>query len=349
MKATFVYLDGTPFENGKRSGELYREGLQRYAPKFEARLNDPVYRAATIRILELTEEAFPVYVEECRGRAEGAELPFETFWAMMCTELNRITTGCTSILVKREDGSTVIAHNEDDEDLEGYLSIAKIKTDYGYFCTSDIYNMPFGNGYSWNSHGIMKTINYMHDPLPIAIAIPRYFAQRHISEASSIEDFIERSKAAKWGSGFHAFVFDRNTGEAVSVECSTEGLEVKRIDSYAVHSNHYLLGKYKDNVQTSGHGNYTVFRYLFTKDKVRDLIESKTPITMENLREILNFRDPQGRDELSIMLPFKEDGNVTIGGISFDSNVPDKVMLHFHPQGEQHYVNYDLSDILEGK
>lgn len=346
MKAYFAYLTGTPFENGAASGRHYKEGLQSIAPRFAEKMNNPVYAAATKRILELTEGALPVYVEECRGRAAGAGLDFEVFWAMMCTELNRLSSGCTSMVAKRADGSAVIAHNEDEEDLPGFLSIAKIKTDYGWWCTSDIYNMPFGNGYSWNSHGILKTINYTHEPVPDPTCIPRYFAQRHISEASSLEDFKKRCLEFKWGSGFHAFVVDAKTGEAMSVEGSIDGMNFVMVDRFAVHTNHYLYGHYKDNICTSGNGNHTVFRRLFAMDKLRNLIDSGADPDVGSLRDILNFRDPQGRDEYSLFLPYKESGNVTIGGIGFDTRCPDKIDLLFQPLGERYCANWDLSDIL---
>ena len=349
MKAHFAYLCGTPFENGEASGKYYKDGLQNYAAPFAVKMENPVYAAATRRILELTQSSLSVYVEECRGRAKGAGLDFEVFWAMMCTELNRLTSGCTSLVVKRDDGSVVIAHNEDEEDLEGYLSIAKIKTDYGFWCTSDIYNMPFGNGFSWNSHGILKTINYTHEPVPDVTKIPRYFAQRHISEASSIEDFKRRCTEFKWASGFHAFVVDANTGEAMSAEGSIDGMNFKMIDDFAVHTNHYLYGHYEGNVCTSGHGNHTVFRYLCAKDKLRTLLDSGADIDMNNLRDILNFRDPQKRDDLSLFLPYKDSGNVTIAGVGFDTKTPNKIDLLFQPLGERYLANWDLSDVLEGK
>ena len=53
-----------------------------------------------------------------------------------------------------------------------------------------MYNMPFGNGVSWNSYGIVKTINYCHDEVKNLDNYPRYFLQRHISEAKSIEQLI---------------------------------------------------------------------------------------------------------------------------------------------------------------
>ena len=39
--------------------------------------------------------------------------------------------------------------------------------DNNWFVTNDMYNMPFGNGISWNSYGIVKTINYCHDKILI--------------------------------------------------------------------------------------------------------------------------------------------------------------------------------------
>ena len=51
-----------------------------------------------------------------------------------------------------------------------------------------MYNMPYGNGPSWNTYGLVKTINYLHDEDHEITHLPRYFAQRHISEATSLDD-----------------------------------------------------------------------------------------------------------------------------------------------------------------
>jgi hypothetical protein len=45
---------------------------------------------------------------------------------------------------------------------------------------------------SWNSYGIVKTINYCHDENINLDNYPRYFAQRHLTEAKSIDDLIMR-------------------------------------------------------------------------------------------------------------------------------------------------------------
>ncbi|SQB91640.1 carcinine hydrolase/isopenicillin-N N-acyltransferase family protein [Clostridium tetanomorphum] len=52
--------------------------------------------------------------------------------------------------------------------------------------------MPFGNAFSYNSHGIVKTINYCYSKDVNIEGIPRYFIQRYISEATSLDDFIRR-------------------------------------------------------------------------------------------------------------------------------------------------------------
>jgi hypothetical protein len=71
---------------------------------------------------------------------------------------------------------------------------------------------------SWNSYGIVKTVNYCHDEDINLDNLPRYFSQRHLTEAKSIDEMISRCKEMKVASGFHINAIDINNNIAVSIE-----------------------------------------------------------------------------------------------------------------------------------
>ena len=73
---------------------------------------------------------------------------------------------------------------------------------------------------------------------------PRYFLQRHISEAKSIEDLINRCKEMNVASGFHVNAIDINDNIAVSIEVYSNGVNVEYINDYYIHSNHFIHNRF---------------------------------------------------------------------------------------------------------
>ena len=177
---------------------------------------------------------YPKYYEEIKGKADGADVNFIRYFAMMCPELSKIQSHCTTIMCKKSNGNFIISHNEDDDYQEENFAISKINTSNDWFVTNDIWNMPFGNGFSWNSSGIIKTINYTHEPNVNLENLSRYFSQRHISEAKSIEDLITRTRELRPASGYHVNAIDVKNNIAVSIEVYPDDIDVQYINDYYI-------------------------------------------------------------------------------------------------------------------
>ena len=64
----------------------------------------------------------------------------------------------------------------------------------------------FGNAFSYNSSGIIKTINYCHSEGSKFRRYSRYFIQRHITRGNIHRGFYKRCTILKIGrhEGFHA-------------------------------------------------------------------------------------------------------------------------------------------------
>lgn len=178
----------------------------------------------------------------------------------MCAELINEGVGCTTIICKKPDGTYILSHNEDDIYEVNNACITKCNTQSGWFVTYDYSRMPFGNAFSWNSSGIIKTINYCYPITDNLEGIPRYFLQRHISEATSLEDFVERCNIDDRASGYHAIALDIHKNRAISVEVTAEDINIRNIEDSYTHTNHYIHGEITKGKVYVDKGSTSLFR-----------------------------------------------------------------------------------------
>ena len=166
MKTVILELNQTPYENGKKSGEYFSQFMKDEIQKdLEKVRKDEFYINRCKELYQRLKDEYPVYFDELRGKAKGLHVdPFD-FFTLHCPELNNVQKEqCSTIICKKDNGHFIISHNEDDCYVENNFCLSKVWIDENnYFITNDMYNMPFGNGPSINTYGIIKTINYLHD------------------------------------------------------------------------------------------------------------------------------------------------------------------------------------------
>lgn len=232
---------GSPYERGFQSGKHFAGSLRNRITSILPRLEDTILAEQIRDVMRLVKKVFPDYYQEIVGRAAGAGIPLVAYEALMCPELLGEETGCSTIVYRQPDGSVILSHNEDDDYTPDNFMITRVTLpDGSWFVTNDPDKMPFGNGFSWNSHGIVKTINYTHAIEHDLKELPRYFLQRHISEATSLNDFIDRCNISPCASGFHAIALDINSNVAISVEVCNSKISVKTIQDRFCHANHFI-------------------------------------------------------------------------------------------------------------
>ena len=315
MKTDILYLNKSPYENGKVSGEYFKNRVSIDLDYVNNVLLDDDKKDLIVHQFNELKNNYPKYYEETIGKAEGLGIDRLTLFAINCPEITNINfEHCTTIMCKNDNGKFIISHNEDDDYLEGNFCLSKVKIDdNNWYVTNDMYNMPFGNGISWNSYGIVKTINYCHDEVINLDNYPRYYLQRHISEAKSIDDLINRCKEMKVASGFHVNAIDINNNIAVSIEVYSNGVDVEYINDYYIHSNHFIHKKYMDNPKTDK-GSNSIFRL----NKVKELFEHSNK-DLKNIKNILSYRSKEDRFDNSIFQT-KDDPYITLFNFSFDSD-----------------------------
>lgn len=335
MKTDILYLNGTYYENGKESGAYFKNRVDIDTEKVNKILENEIIRNKVFNQLVNLKRKYPNFYDEVVGKSVGLGLDLLTYFAILCPEITDINfEHCTTITCKKDDGNFIISHNEDDDYIEGNFCLSKVKIDDdNWFVTNDMYNMPFGNGISWNSFGIVKTINYCHNDKVIEENIPRYFLQRYISESTSIDDMIERCKEMKVASGFHINVIDIYKNMAASIEVYTDGVDVFQIDDYYIHTNHFIHGSYLNNPSTDFNSNS-----CFRLNKAHELFSERN---LYKVQEILSYRSKDDLFQNSI-LQTKKDPYITLFNFSYDTSNKEKIYLNSYTNNEKIELDYDL-------
>lgn len=336
MKIKKLYLNSSDYENGKKSGTYFRKFIQKEIAVYSNLLKDPQIKGQCLKLSKKLEKLYPKYYNEVLGKADGAKVDFDAYFLMLCPELYEGKEHCTTIICKNKNGKFMLTHNEDDCYEKGNSCLSKISTVDGWFATNDIYNMPFGNGYTWNSYGIIKTINYCYDPKPNKNNLSRYFSQRHISEATSINDLIKRCKELKTASGYHINALDIIHNIAVSIEVFSNSVDVKFIDDHSIHSNHFLRGKFSTKPIIEENSNS-----IFRLNKANQLFTNLSERTISNIYKILMYRSDEDKFENSI-LQTKGDPYLTGQNFSFDPDDNEHIYLTDFVNNEKLKLKYNI-------
>lgn len=338
MKTTILTLNQTPYENGKASGEYFKSVLNPVILKDTPLKKRPELKEKCIHMMHRLQKKYPDYYDETIGKADGLGMDRIEYFSIMCPELfNFGFEHCTTIITKKENGHFVLSHNEDDNYIEQNFCLSKVYTnEQNWFMTNDMFNMPFGNGISYNSHGIIKTINYTHEEDVHPDELPRYYGQRHISEASSLDDLIERCKEMKTGSGFHVTAIDTNTLKAISVEVYPDSISIIPVENWYVHTNHYIHNQHKNNPKTDK-GSNSIFRL----HKAQELIQDAEK-TVDSIKQILNYRSLENRFDNSI-LQTTDDPYITLFNFTVNTETLDYVFLDVNVTHEQLLLDYKKS------
>lgn len=250
-----IEVYGTHREMGRQIGEARREQV-RHSVENARRLIEQAYDTLELtwdgaqiqsrKYLPFAEERYPQYVEEWRGIAEGANVPFYELVTLNVMEAVTVDalhlTRCTSFAVNEErtaDGRVLAAHNEDwvpeDED-DVYVVSAKPATEPPFLA------MTYGGllpNVGFNAYGVAQLIDSVY-PNDSRIGIPRLVVARAVLAARRLSGAIRRTLVSHRAAGYnHMLVHE--SGEMYSVEVSARKFEILHgTDGYIVHTNHYL-------------------------------------------------------------------------------------------------------------
>lgn len=258
-----IEIAGTPYERGRQYGVQARveigRGVSHYAAQVrDLQLGDADLARVVAAYLPKIEGFEPAYVEEMRGIAAGAEMPFHQIVMLNArTEVLKLAVnkglrdqlldvepdGCTALVVDRgasADGRLIHAHNWDwkMECAEASL-VVRIRNDD----RPDILMFTEAGAlgrFGFNSVGIAITANYLESERDYReIGVPLALLRRHALEQTHFALAL-RSAYTTPKSGSNNVVLSHCDGLIFNLECAPdETFLVEPRDGVLVHANHW--------------------------------------------------------------------------------------------------------------
>jgi isopenicillin-N N-acyltransferase-like protein len=282
MAIPFDFLDvsGSHREIGRQIGEGARLQIERciaaYEGDFELQTGMSLSAAeeATLPLLAAAERVVPQYVEELRGLAEGAAVPFSSLLLLNCGEelycpATPHRRHCTSLALAAE-GQTIVAHNEDwaAQDIENNVLIRITTPDHiRILAMTTACFLPMTG---LNSHGLAFAANtlYAEDQRP---GVPNALVCRWALEAATREEAIARVLLPTRSRGSN-HLFGRTGGVLWDVETSAQRAAVIEGTGWLVHTNHYVADEMLDLEGSSSEGSRHRYAraHKLLSDRVRE-------------------------------------------------------------------------------
>ncbi|KAK6627656.1 hypothetical protein RUM44_010135 [Polyplax serrata] len=210
----FIYARGTHYDVGFDIGTTFRHMIQSYLeahgplnkiylPLWETAEGKKAYEST----LEVVKKNFPQYLEEIRGTAEGADVPFHKLFLLhmdeilSCSVENKTSeneNGCSTICCNYKD-QVFLAHNED--------ALAETHNHFYFVSAHIIEKEPMGRwkvkeekftslcyagtlpGFtmSYNHHGLVFSVNVIRAKNMQAGKTPRTILTRALLAASTVQ------------------------------------------------------------------------------------------------------------------------------------------------------------------
>jgi isopenicillin-N N-acyltransferase like protein len=303
-----IDVSGPPRERGRQHGAKAPDRIRRGIGLYKGRLQQTSFDWSGISgliddYLPVIEGFDPLYVEEMRGIAEGAGVPFEEIVMLNArTEILKLgqrpdlrrqlkakgdDDGCTGLVVlpsATRDGRLIHAQNWDwmAECAETAI-VLRIRRDDG----PDILTFTEAGGLArsgLNAAGIAITANYLASNLDYARAgVPLALIRRKVLEQEYLA-LAWRAVYATPKSSANNMMVSHKEGMAIDFECAPdETFQVHPERGLLVHANHFVspvaLGKLKDlNVADTPD---SLYRDLRVRDLLAPQVGSITPAAVK--------------------------------------------------------------------
>ncbi len=284
--------------------------------------------------LARTTRAFPRYVEELDGVAQGAGVPFRDIYALNYIELlevdapySRKSETCSTVVAPRR-GHYLVGHNEDwtagQNDV--YLLRARYPTGGGFMCLAYYGYLP-GMSVGVNSHGMFHAINYL-SPRDRRVGIPRTFITRAILDAPDFKTAVHIARSHYRSFGQSINLFRRNA--FINIETSAKRAAIRRPRGVDLHTNHYLHPELIE-MESPGHMQWTLTRYGIGRDYIAQRNGSVGRFGEGQIRELLGSRECA--PFCFYCIPESRNEHVTLATTIFDTRRLDLRVIRGNPAG----------------
>jgi isopenicillin-N N-acyltransferase-like protein len=205
-------------------------------------------RERALRFLPLLERHCAHLVEEIRGLAEGADVPFADALAVQVRS-EMAGEGCTTFVISAPEtttGQVLIGQNSDmDPDIEALGYLLRLRP----AGKPALLMWTFGGqiGYhGLNAAGVAHFANALGGGPAWKFGLSHYPIKRMILEAGSLEEVLALLKRVPvCSSGNYVLCDGRPTafpGRIADIELTPEGFEVFEDEGFIAHTNHFVCG-----------------------------------------------------------------------------------------------------------
>lgn len=262
MSLKHVEFYGSHFEIGMALGRLSADAIRNVVPQIERVriLHEAWAGTEHLRHMEAAARAaFPGYMHEMDGIAEGAGVPFEDILIWNCRgdlpveadPNNEGALGCTTVMSNPGAGAPIrISHNEDGhETLRGLCALVTISPCDATSITSYYYpGLVMGHNFGFNEHGLVQTVNNLR-PFDQKIGLPRHIVSRASLASKTLDEAVSLFKRTDRASGFHYAIAQSGDDRLLSVEAPASGCVVHEVRGRTAHANHLVFDGLADMEQ----------------------------------------------------------------------------------------------------
>jgi isopenicillin-N N-acyltransferase-like protein len=292
------------------------------------------------------EEFAPDQVEEIRGIAAGAELPFEmALLANVRGEVfgvDRAQPGCTAVALGRRataDGSILIGQNQDQGPaMRDLVVILRVVPERGPRMLMATFGGLIGYG-GINSAGIGYMMNALNNSV-WRLGLPHYPVKRALLEQNDLAGCLGVFDRARVASSANNLLVDRD--RLIDVELTPDGYEVLEPDpgrgDFLVHTNHFRSACLATDERMLARLPDSAPRCERMETLVR---ERHGSLTVANLQAFLSDHD--GRPTSICRHPESDTGSA-MESIYSVIGEPDRGLLHVSVGNpcESEYVTYQV-------
>lgn len=334
----FIEASGRPHEIGRQLGRFGADAVHGHLTQTPAWWGI-IAHAQDDRVRSMAAEVearFPAIFEELQGLAAGLGLPFAEVFAWNCRgDISAMAPdGCTTVQVP--GSRIVVAHNEDgDPGFGGSCGLLRARPRNGTAFTAFVYpgSIP-GHTFAATDAGLVQTVNNIRS-LAIGEGLPRMVLTRAVLDCMSLDEATALVREAPRAGAFHLTLAQAGDARLLGVEFTGARCSITRIETPALHSNHFVHPDMQDEPQvvtdSSGsrqtRGDALVAEGFAARDPLatlRDTGGEGLPIRRDNPH------DPDDENTLATAV-------FTIEGDRLDWSVHDGAseLARFHWRGSQ--------------
>jgi hypothetical protein len=257
-----IEVAGDAYQVGRGLGDAAARAIREtvvHLARFRALARDWSGSDRLKALLGAAREAYPEYVREIEGIADGAGIAFDDIFLWNCRgdfpgggdQRHADGAGCTTVMIPAKgEEPGIVAHNEDDQaELDGHCFWVRVRPACGVGFTS-FYSpglLP-GHTFGVNEAGLVQTINHIR-PLDQVVGIPRHIIARAVLGCADLDAALAVLGRRDRASGFHHNLGQAGGDGLLSVEAPASLCAVHRVTDAAVHSNHLVFPECADIVQ----------------------------------------------------------------------------------------------------